>query len=169
VELGRKGIKGTTKMLPRVKGAFTLMITATFLVYLFMLSRTDFSMMSVSFNVANVVLHYVVPVMVILDWLLFDKKRSYRWSDPFMWAVIPLLYLQFVFIRAEVGGVLTARGSRYPYFFLDIDAIGISAVLIYVLIFMVAFIVMGYVYVLVDRLLLKKRNKDRQAAVQEAQ
>gem|GEM_PF-4103594 len=81
-------------LLPRLKGAFTLMITITMIIYHFMLSGLyadgDFS-----FFLQNLILHYIVPSMVILDWILFDLKRTFHSLDPLYWLSIPILYSAF--------------------------------------------------------------------------
>jgi hypothetical protein len=55
-------------------------------------------------------------------------------------------------IRAEIGGIITGLGSRFPYFFLDIDVIGWMGLLAYVAIITIGFIAVGYAMVLIDRL-----------------
>lgn len=160
VELKNDGAKGTTTLLPHFKGAFVMMITVTFLIYHFMLG-SGFSMTEdrgVSFNIANNMLHYVTPIMVILDWLLFDKKKTYRWFDPLLWLIIPYIYFAFALIRAEIGGVITGRDSRYPYFFIDVDALGWSGVATYVAVITIAFTALGYLLFLIDKVQFKRKS-----------
>lgn len=138
---------------PRFKGAITMMITVTFLIYHFVLLPQSFTMTSDydSFSMADILVHYYTPIMVILDWILFDEKDRYKWYDPFIWLIIPYSYFIYVIIRAEVGGVLTAIGSRYPYYFIDIDAIGVTNVLWNVIILSCVFLFLGYIIYVVNK------------------
>jgi hypothetical protein len=148
----KDGAKGAVTLFPRMKGAFTLMIAVTMLVYHFLLAGgmpqwydgTNFQRW-----LANTLLHYTAPAMVILDWILFDPKRVFHRFDPLLWLLIPLLYAIFTLIRAEVGGEM-ANGSRFPYFFLDVDAIGWGGMLGYVGVFAVVFAALGYIMLLLD-------------------
>lgn len=155
VEIKSNGIKGATTLLPRLKGAFIMMITVTFLVYLLLLSGDGFFMAGAwasRFILANHMLHYVAPILILLDWLLFDPKRKYRWFDPLLWLSIPILYFCFALIRAEIGGNLPGRSTRYPYYFIDVDAIGWSGVLVYAGIIAVGFVALGYLFLLIDQI-----------------
>ena len=61
--------------MPRLKGTITMSITVTFLIYHFLLSggyenRADI--------IRSTILHYIVPIMTIADYILFDKKGIYK-------------------------------------------------------------------------------------------
>ena len=151
-------------LLPRLKGALTLMIAVTMLVYHFLLAGGKPPMYDgtqLQRWLANTLLHYAAPALVILDWILFDPKRAFRWFDPLLWLVIPLLYAIFVLLRAEIGGEIAGRGSRVPYFFLDIDAIGWGQVLGYIGIIAFVFTALGYAMLLLDRYAFGRTGKER--------
>ena len=161
LDIKREGIKGTTMLLPHFKGAFVLMITITFLVYHLMLSGSGFAMadgITVQFSISNILLHYVVPIMVILDWFIFDRKNIFRWFDPLLWLIIPFVYFVFALIRAEFGGNLSGRNTRYPYFFIDVDALGWPGVMTYTAIIAVAFTLLGYLFFLIDKVQFKDKR-----------
>lgn len=66
-----------------------------------------------------IVLHYVVPIMTLLDWLLFDKKGKMPVWGPLTWISLALFYLAFSMIGVGVfglymGGGTTADISPYP-------------------------------------------------------
>ena len=150
----RDGVKGVVTLFPRMKGALTLMITVTMLIYHFLLAGGKAPVYDgAHFQrwLANTLLHYIAPAMVILDWILFDPRRVFRRFDPLLWLTLPLLYAIFTLIRAEIGGEIPGRGSRFPYFFLDVDAIGWGGMLGYVSVFAVAFTILGYIMLLLDR------------------
>ncbi|MDR2063437.1 MAG: Pr6Pr family membrane protein [Candidatus Nomurabacteria bacterium] len=137
-----------------VKGAVTVCITLTFLVFHFMLQPSFEKTAGGAYlnSPANFIVHYVVPLMTIADWLLFDKKGGLKKLDPVKWLLIPLAYFVFAVLRAQLS-VLSATGSRYPYFFIDIDQYGIGQVMLNVLLVGAGFAVLGYVFYFADRAL----------------
>ncbi|MDO4432770.1 MAG: Pr6Pr family membrane protein [Aerococcaceae bacterium] len=128
----------------RLKGGVTLMITLTFLVYAIMLAPQvepkDF------YTIHNFTLHYAVPILVILDWLLFDKGYAYRWSTPLYWTIVPLAYLAFSLVKGYVLQIPIPdeKHSPYPYFFLNVGKYGWGPVVQYILALSAAYIVFGY-------------------------
>lgn len=158
---------GDASLWPHFKGAVTMLITVTLLVYHFMLAPRLIQNPDYGFwSLRNMLLHYVTPIMVILDWLLFDRKGGYRWYSPLLWLIIPVIYLIFILIRAELAGVISHTHSRYPYFFLDVDVLGVRKVVMFVLAIAVFFVVMGYIFRLVDFCLAARcRLKPREQSV----
>ncbi|MDR1034281.1 MAG: Pr6Pr family membrane protein [Bifidobacteriaceae bacterium] len=141
-----------------VKGAVTVAITLTFLVFHFMLRPTMFTMGSADYvnSPANVLVHYVVPLMTIADWLLFDKKGNFKKLDPIKWLLIPLTYLVFALIRAQFIPIGTQ--SRYPYFFIDLDQLGVAQVALNVVSIAVGLVILGYVIYFIDYLMSRIRT-----------
>ncbi len=127
-------------------------IFVTFLIYQFLLIPYHFSMDGGhSFRWSNTLIHHIVPLMMVADWALFDKKGSFRIRDPFIWCSVPLAYFLFCLIRAEVGPVLQLVDSRYPYFFIDVDALGGLQVFWNVLLFAAFYIGVGFAFYWIDR------------------
>ncbi|MBO7675654.1 MAG: Pr6Pr family membrane protein [Atopobiaceae bacterium] len=107
-----------------------------------------------------VALHYVVPVMALLDWALFDEKGKMPVWGPFAWMSLVVAYLVVVLVGAGplglyLGGGTTADVSRYPYTFLDPGLSGVGGVAAFCGAMLVAFVALGYVLFGVDRLLAK--------------
>lgn len=149
-----------TTVIPRFKGGVTLGITVTFLVYQFLLVPNAFEMnpnYSI-FSLANVLVHYVVPILTILDWLLFDVKGNYRWMDPFLWLLPALSYFAVVSLRGWMSQTTLIGKSYYPYYFIDFDVLGAANVFLNVLVLVVFFLILGYLIFGVDRLLKKKKT-----------
>ncbi|MDL2324248.1 Pr6Pr family membrane protein [Ruminococcaceae bacterium OttesenSCG-928-A16] len=151
IKLAQKGVKGTNTFAPVAKGAVTMAITVTLLIYQFVLAPGAFTMAGEG-ALANNLVHLVVPLLVLADWLLFDKKGRYRAGDPFTWLVIPLLYYIYAIIAAVLG-VTYHGGSRYPYFFIDADALGWGRSLLNVVVIGAAFLALGYLFWGIDKLL----------------
>jgi hypothetical protein len=149
--------------LPRVKGMCTLLITVTIIVYHFILAGGVFRMYSdnirPAFYFSNLLMHYVTPTLVILDWLLFSPKRAFKLYDPLIWTIPPILYVIGLLVRAEIGGVIVGVGSRFPYFFLNIDRIGWDGMLGYVAAISVGFLLLGYTMVALDKFLPDRNRK----------
>ena len=108
-----------------------------------------------------VVLHYVVPIMTLLDWLLFDEKGRMPAWGPFAWLSLVLVYLVFVMVAVGVfgvymGGGVTADISPYPYTFLDPAISGVGGVIGFCAAMIAAFVVLGYAIFGIDRLLGRK-------------
>lgn len=104
------------------------------------------------FSMHDLLIHYLTPISVIIDWLLFVPKGRYRWTHPLAWLLLPVGYWVFAMLRAEVGGPLPG-GGRYPYFFLDLDVLEWGRLLANVAVLAVAFAVLGYLGYGLDRLL----------------
>lgn len=85
----------------------------------------------------NFVLHYVMPVVVLLDWLLNPPAMPLRWNSLLLALVFPAIYLVYVVLRGMAIG-------WYPYPFLNpANAGGYAGVALYALGIAVTFVVAG--------------------------
>ncbi len=141
-------------LLPQVKGALVMCITVTGMVYHFMLAG-KFEMQG-TLLISNILLHYVVPLMTVLDWILFDSKGNYTRYSPFLWLIAPLAYFVYVVVRVAGGALLGPYGAKYPYYFMDIDALGFGTVMLINLVMVVFFLILGYIIVWIDHRLWSK-------------
>ena len=98
---------------------------------------------------ANYIVHGVVPLFAIIDWLIFLPHGRTTRNAAFAWLLYPLVYAIYIFVRAEVGAPLYGT-TRYPYPFIDVDIIGawVAAV---VPVMAAAFYGLGRLFVFVDR------------------
>ena len=94
--------------------------------------------------IANTLLHYVVPSLTPLFWLLFAPKDALRWRDPLHWAIYPLAYFAYALTRGASDG-------KYPYPFMDIPKVGWPSALTTVAIILVIYLVVGLVLVWLGR------------------
>ncbi len=168
-QIKKDGKYGPATFAPSFKGAVILAITVTLLIYWGMLSGTDFSMydgeiingMTFEFKfwqATNRTVHLIVPVLTVFDWVLFDPNGVFKKRDPIIWTSIPLIYYCFSLIVAKTGYTFWS-GSHYPYFFIDSDKLGWAKVAMYVVLLGVGFIILGYIYCGIDKLLGKKSEK----------
>jgi len=153
---------------PLLKGAVTMCIAVTGLVYHFMLNgamQADSGTVSTALYAGNLLVHYIVPAMAVLDYFLFFPKGQYKSLYPLAWLLLPYAYFGFVLARAEVSDKrfsgFGSASSRFPYPFLDVDLYGWDKVLLIVFAVTVAFIALGYLSYVADRLL-GKRHKRRE-------
>jgi hypothetical protein len=141
-----------TPVLPPVLSGLVLVaISITGIVYNFVLVPRNVSLGTYDGgDLADTLVHTVAPLLVLADWLFFAPKGRFRWWFAFVWLVVPAAYAVFALIRAELGPVLTSVGSRYPYFFLDVDEFGWNAVFLNIGGLFVAFLAIGFVFVALD-------------------
>ncbi len=95
-------------------------ITLVGLVY-FLILRHTWKPEGLQF-VADAVLHYLMPVMVVLFWFCAVPARALEWASMPKLLLYPLAYLVYVFARGEVVGL-------YPYEFIDVGKVGYLAAL----------------------------------------
>ena len=100
--LGRPGVPDL------VRGAVTLYMVITGLVYAVALSDAETGML----HWTNTVLHQVMPLVLLADWLLLPPARRLRWSGAARWLAFPALYLLYTLLRGP-------HVHWYPYPFLD--------------------------------------------------
>ena len=128
-----------------LKGALTLYITITFIFYAVLLA--PFYPPPIGWAAfSNLVFHYITPIAFIVDWILTETKLRYKWKFLPYWAFIyPVCYLAFIFIHGTFTG-------SYIYYFFDINALGILVVAIFVSIIITTGIVLGSVYITINRI-----------------
>ncbi len=73
------------------------------------------------FSLSDTLLHTYTPLMMFLDYFLFDEKGQFRWWYAPLALVAPLLYAAYAAVYAASGGVFISfdKVQRVPYLFLD--------------------------------------------------
>lgn len=150
--------KTLVEWFPLLKGITTMAITLTLIVAHFVL-KMSFSFDSF-YNISFLGLHYIVPVMTILDWILFDRKGFIKVYSPLVWTIAPAAYMIVAYNSALLGNGIGVNGdSKYPYFFMDVDKLGMPTVVLNTLIIAVIYFAVGYIYYFIDRLMIRRRKK----------
>ena len=147
---------------PQAKYTAMVSLLITALIAHFMLFDAMFKDGQLVFHL--VVLHYVVPAMAVLDWLLFDEKGKMVAWGPFAWLSLAAVYLVVVMVGAgplglDLGGGTTAGVTRYPYTFLDPAISGVGGVALFIGAMVVAFVVLGYLIFAIDKALGRIANR----------
>ncbi len=98
-------------------------ITITFLVFWLLLAPALEAGELTTLN--NQLLHTIVPLLFILDFLLFDRGKPLGKYSA-LWAIsLPLYYFIFSLCYAALKPEhIYEYGNRYPYFFLNLDKYG---------------------------------------------
>lgn len=103
--------------------------------------------------VADVALHDVMTILYVLFWFLFAEKGRVRWQDSLVWLAYPLAYLPYaLFVGARLG--------KYPYPFIDADALGYPRVFLNVAALTLAFLGLSLVWLILDRSLARKLSPE---------
>ena len=101
---------------------------------------------SMGYTPANFLLHVVVPVLALTDWVLVGRGTgSARWWQPLAWLAYPAVYLGVALV------VLNRFGRRAPYYFLDPGSVGVAAVTVNVMVLAAGFVGLGYLLLAVAR------------------
>jgi hypothetical protein len=109
-------------------------------------------------SLSDSLVHVVVPLMTLADFLLFEEKGSFRAWHPFGWTAFPFYYVGYTAIYKAFGGVYTFTegvAAKFPYFFLDYETYGLKTVGIWVLLIAIGFIGFSYALVGLDRMFAK--------------
>jgi hypothetical protein len=101
---------------------------------------------SMGYTPANLLLHIVVPVLALTDWLLVGRDEAQlRWWQPVVWLLYPTAYLALALL------VLNHVGRRAPYYFLDPGSIGTSSVVVNICVLACGALALGYVLLIINR------------------
>ncbi len=144
---------------PRLEGLLVFCIAVTGIVYAVMLAPDDIAK-GKFFTFSNLTLHYVGPVMVVLDWLLFSPKGRLRPTDPLRWLLAPLAYFAYILVRSTFAGPIGTTGSAFPYGFID-PAVqgGWGPMLRGVAFITLGMAALGYLIWAIDRLLARRAGR----------
>ena len=98
-----------TPTVDRVRGAATVYLTITGIVYALLLSG-DPAAVEATIR-SSTVLHRVMPVMMVADWLLFPPSTRIPAGAAGWWLVYPLAWTAYTLVRGTIGLVPSTRSS----------------------------------------------------------
>lgn len=111
-------------------------------------------------TITNMTLHYVIPIAVFINWILFEAKKKYSFKFIFYWTVYPVLYCMISSLRGLFDGF-------YPYFFLNPNGeipAGVgsySNVAGFIIAFLFVYIILGFLLIVCNRIFLYIGNKNK--------
>lgn len=100
----------SSRKLDYFRGAATLYMTITGVIYVVLLSGAD---VQTPIPWVNAVLHYIFPVAMLLDWMIDRPGKRIARKSSLIWLAFPLVYAAYSLIRGHFTG-------WYPYPFLNI-------------------------------------------------
>jgi hypothetical protein len=101
---------------------------------------------SMGYTVANFLLHVVVPILAVVEWMLVGtRQQPVRWWQPLVWLLYPAGYLLAALL------VLNHAGRRAPYYFLDPAAVGAGGVTFNICVLAAVFLGLGYALLALGR------------------
>ena len=165
VQTAKKKEDGYVTVAPVLKFIGVLGILLTFLVFNIMLAGAEGRDPQANWRIGSLCFHVVLPIMYIADWVLFRERKNCKWYYPLLSICFPLAYALFLLIQAIIlkfdSSILiptTTTPLIYPYFFVNLDNLGVSGVLMWVAILAVAFAAVGFLFFGLDRLGKKENN-----------
>ncbi len=149
------------QVLLHIKYVATVAITVTFLVFFTMLAPLMGVDYLLSFN--NFSLHAIVPILAIIDFILFDTDIQLTYKKSLIATIAPISYVIFVY----VGSIFKLQYSDslyYPYFFLDYETNGFFfekgfGVIPWVIVLLVGICGLGFLYCFIIKLRQKAISK----------
>ena len=136
------GDRPRSRALESFRGAATGYMTVVFFVVIFLLSNVD---VGLRLAWVDVVLHKVVPIVVVLDWLVDPPTVRLGARDALAWIVYPLIWTGLTLVRGAADG-------WYPYPFLDPANGGYGTVAVMVVAITVGFLAISALWIWVGNL-----------------
>lgn len=149
-------LKKESHMLDLCKNASLIYMIVVLSIYHFILSSGgEYSGIRI---ITNFTLHYLIPIFVLLNWIMFEEKKWYSYKSIIFWLSFPILYGAISLIRGMYDGF-------YPYFFLNPngqipDGVGSYAnVALVIGGFTFVYCLLGFLLILTNRVVLKFKDE----------
>ena len=159
IQTAKKKEDSYVTVAPMLKFIGMLGILLTFLVFNIMLAGAEGRDPQVNWRVGSLLFHVLLPIMYIADWFLFYERKKCKWYYPIASIGFPFAYIVFIFIQAAIlkfdTSILipgTTTPLIYPYFFVNLDTQGTPGVIKWIIILLIAFVIMGFAFLGLDRL-----------------
>lgn len=135
-------------MRPHVRAAIALYISVVAVVYHTLLSHL-YNPTGIP-ALTDIGLHTLIPVLYLIDWIVFSNKKALSYSTIPYWVIYPLVY-----------GVMTlGKGlatQTYPYPFLNVNALGYGGVALNMAGFLLLYAVGAAIFITVGKRLNKSK------------
>lgn len=116
----RRGEERSTTM-ELVRGAAVVYMTVTGVVFSALLAGTN---VDTAIPWVNDVLHSIMPIVVVADWLLDPPRGRLTFKEGLWWLSFPFVWLVYSLVKGPIVG-------KYPYPFLDPANGGYGTVAVY--------------------------------------
>lgn len=137
-------------------------ITITMLIYQVVIATSGTMDDYVGHELACTFVHFIVPILVMSDYVIFGEKGNLKKNYPYIWSLTLISYVIFDIIYVLQGGTFS-DGSIYPYFYMDAEKYGLLRVMFNCFIIYALFILYGIIVQTLDNKLakIKKNNKTK--------
>ena len=105
-----------------LRGAATLYMVITGIVFAVLLAGVEGAILT-AVPWDNIVLHYIMPVALLVDWLIDKPNKSIAFKKSLVWLIYPVIYVVYSLTRGHFV-------DWYPYPFLDPNINGYVGVLL---------------------------------------
>ena len=156
IQSAKKNTNSYVTTAPFLKFIGVLAILLTFLVFNFLLAGQPDRDPQANWRISSISFHVVLPIMYVFDWLLFYEHKKIRCFQPLASVIFPMLYVAFVFTRAAIVNFNPEVPYLYPYFFLNLENLGVAGVAKWISILFVGFIALGYIFYGIDKIVKSK-------------
>ena len=110
------------RKLDLLRGAAALYMVITGIVFAVLLSRVEGAILT-AVPWDNIVLHYIMPVVLLVDWLVDKPNKAITFKKSIVWLIYPVAYVFYSLTRGHFI-------DWYPYPFLDPNSNGYAGVLL---------------------------------------
>lgn len=159
IKSANKKEDGYCDVSPKFNFMCVIMIMVTFFVYNILLANEN-TVVEYFTSISNMLMHVILPIMFVLNWVLFYEHNSLKWFYPLLCVIMPLLYVCFILIRATFLKGAT-NVTVYPYFFLNVEKLGWGGFAMWILVLLVVFVALGYLLYVLDNLKRFKETKKK--------
>ncbi|MGR5864129.1 Pr6Pr family membrane protein [Bacillus cereus] len=101
---------GRSEQFGILRGAATVYILTTGLIYFLLLRGLEESLQT-AIPWVNTVLHYIMPITMLLDWILNPPNKKITWKKSCKLALIPVFYVVYSLLRGPI-----VNWYPYPFF-----------------------------------------------------
>jgi hypothetical protein len=137
------GSKKNNQAFQLFRGAVTLYMLMTGVIFAVLLAGIEgATLTAVPWD--NVVLHYIIPIVVVLDWFIDPPKIPTSLRRAWVWLLFPLAYVAYSLVRGSIT-------NWYPYPFLNPTHKGPASVIITTVILAVGVMLATWVLCLMAR------------------
>lgn len=105
-----------------LRGAATLYMVITGIVFAVLLAGVEGAILT-AVPWDNIVLHYIMPVALLFDWLIDKPNKAIAFKKSLIWLIYPVAYVLYSLTRGHFVG-------WYPYPFLNPNNNGYGGVLL---------------------------------------
>lgn len=107
--------------------------------------------------------HIIVPLLMLAEYLVFEKKGLFKVWYPFVWPAFLFYYLGYTAVYKLFGGVYRFPDHvvKFPYFFLDYETHGWNNVVFWVSLIVLVFIVFSFIIIGLDRALVMTKTRQK--------